>query len=53
MTLDQLAHAMKGMPHDAPILVRTLEGLRPTKLVVPTRLPADGSTGPLTEQALP
>ncbi len=35
MTLDQLAQAMRGMPRDALIVVRTPEGLREVRLVKP------------------
>ena len=43
MTLDQLAQAMRGMPRDALIMIRTPEGLREVRLVKPCYVRDDGT----------
>ena len=43
MTVDQLAHAMRGMPRDALIMIRTPEGLRKVVWVKGTHIGTDGT----------
>jgi hypothetical protein len=43
MTLDQLAQAMRGMPRDALIMIRTPEGLRRLVWVKATHIDDDGT----------
>lgn len=50
MTLDELAHGLRGMPHTAPILVRMPDGqLQPIRFVRPIHLSADGNEGVAAE----
>jgi hypothetical protein len=45
MTLDQLAQAMRGMPRNALIMIRTPEGLRRLVWVKAMHVGSDGSEG--------
>jgi hypothetical protein len=45
MTLDKLAQAMRGMPRDALIMIRTPQGLREVRLVKPGYIRDDGEPG--------
>jgi hypothetical protein len=52
MTIDQLAHALRGMPRSAPMLVATADGLRSIAMVRPGWLRGDGTPGQEGGQAV-